>query len=105
MVLTVNSINQLGFVAETCERCELILRILFRRQATSKSLDMPVGKLFNISKLSHMLFEYRMAKKSLNFLVKYTVKYLINFFKPAEVTIFRNEILRLQCPTHNAVLL
>jgi hypothetical protein len=47
-----------------------------------------------------------MAKVSVNWFVKYTLKYVKNFcyLLNLKKKIVRNEILHVQCTTHNAVI-
>jgi hypothetical protein len=46
---------------------------------------------------------YRIAQNSVNWLVKFTWKYVRSFFITSH-RIFRYEILHVQCSTHNAVV-
>jgi hypothetical protein len=51
------------------------------------------------------LLKYRIVENSLNWLVKCTVKYLVNSLITHQIYYFFNEIVDIQDATHNAVIL
>lgn len=59
---------------------------------------------FNCIAVRRLTNEYRLTQKSVNLSVKCTVEYNSNIIITKITGIFRNEILRVKCVTHNIMV-